>query len=451
MDAAWQALLAEVFIVHRFRNFLMMSATSRLQFLPAASCVSCWLQQTCAQKQGLQSGRSHWYSSTQGINRWRESVTRGARFSSGVAGVTCAAMKYNNLGWSDVRVSEACFGVMTFGNQTGEEQAHELLDYAQSRGVNFFDTAEMYSAPMSEETAGKSEEILGTWLKRQPRDKAIVATKIAGYTPSTWVPGNRKVPRDPTRQPARLDRDSIFAAIKGSLRRLQTDYVDLYQLHWPDRYAPIFGQTVYDPKQERPDAVPFEETVEALGVLIKEGKIRHWGLSNETTFGVCQMVAAADKLGVPRPVSIQNSFSLVHRSFETELAEACAPSHFNIGLLPWSPLAGGALTGKYLDGGKPAGARFTDFSDYMRRFQADPTMHAARQYAELAKSIGVSPTVLALAWCKSRWFVASTIFGATSMQQLQEDLDAFEVELSDEALQKIDAIHLQSKDPCMTL
>ncbi|CAI7774268.1 unnamed protein product [Closterium sp. NIES-54] len=340
-------------------------------------------------------------------------------------------MKRVTLGSSDLSVSQACFGLMTFGQQNTEAEGHALLDYAVSRGVNFVDVAEVYPVPMRSETAGRTEEILGTWLKNKDRSSIIVATKVAGYNPASYTPGNREQPRSNELADCRLDRESIRKACAASLRRLQTDYIDLYQIHWPDRYVPKFGVTQYKPEKEYP-SIPIEETVAAMGELIKEGKIRHYGLSNETTFGVCEYVHAARRLGVPPPVSIQNSFSLVHRSFETELAEACAPSHYNIGLLPWSPMGGGALSGKYNGGKKPPGARFTLFEGYQERFTTGAMAEASQVYTDFAESVGIPPAQLALAWCKSRWYVTSTIFGATTMEQLKENLDAFEMDLSPE-------------------
>ncbi|CAI5974079.1 unnamed protein product [Closterium sp. NIES-65] len=359
-------------------------------------------------------------------------------------------MKRVTLGSSDLSVSQACFGLMTFGQQNTEKEGHALLDYAVSRGVNFVDVAEVYPVPMRSETAGRTEEILGTWLKNKDRSSIIVATKVAGYNPASYTPGNRDQPRSNELADCRLDRESIRKACAASLRRLQTDYIDLYQIHWPDRYVPKFGVTQYKPEKEYP-SIPIEETVAAMGELIKEGKIRHYGLSNETTFGVCEYVHAARRLGVPPPVSIQNSFSLVHRSFETELAEACAPSHYNIGLLPWSPMGGGALSGKYNGGKKPPGARFTLFQGYQERFTTGAMAEASQVYSDFAESVGIPPAQLALAWCKSRWYVTSTIFGATTMEQLKENLDAFEMDLSPEVLEGIDKIHLQKKDPAMLL
>ena len=272
----------------------------------------------------------------------------------------------------DVFVTDVCLGTMTWGVQNTEAEAHEQLDYAiKQRGVNFIDTAEMYPVPSSDARwkPGTTEEIIGNWLAKnvELRKELVVATKVSGYQAKSETAGNRTVPAGAPCA-ARLDKQSIFQACDASLRRLRTDYIDLYQVHWPDRYLPIgafTGSTEYIQSKERSDSVPIRETVEALGELIKAGKIRHYGLSNESTFGVCEFVRAADELGVPRPVSIQNSFCLLHRQFDTEVAEACSKSNYNILLLPWTPLAGGALSGKYLDGARPEGARMSVFKHFL--------------------------------------------------------------------------------------
>ena len=350
-----------------------------------------------------------------------------------------------------------CLGTMTWGVQNNEQDAHAQLDYAvKERGVNFIDTAEMYPVPMSDPSwqPGTTEEYIGTWLRANPtiRSQVVIATKIAGYGASAKIVNNRDGGDGDAI--ARLDKASVLQACDASLRRLQTDYIDVYQLHWPDRYVPIgafYGSPEYVPEMERADDVPIRETVEALGELIAAGKIKHYGLSNESTFGVCEFVRAADELGVPRPVSIQNSFCLLHRSFETELAEACAESNYDIGLLPWTPLGGGALTGKYLNGATPANSRLVKYEKYgfHQRYLNEKSQEATAAYKEIADEAGMSLTTLSLAWCKTRSYVASTIIGATSMEQLRENIDAFEpsVVLSAETLQAIDAVHERCRDP----
>ena len=237
-------------------------------------------------------------------------------------------MKYQSLGWSDMKVSRVCLGTMTFGQQNTEEEAHEQLDYAiKKRGVNFLDTAELYPVPTKRETQGLTEKYIGTWLAKNAdlREKVYVATKVMGYSKASHIPSGR----DPSAQylagnsqdkhEARLDAESIQRAVDASLARLQTNYIDVYQLHWPDRYVPCFGSTVYNYNRHRDGSVAFEETLKGLKKILDQGKIKYWGVSNETSFGVCQLCNLCDKLGIPYPVSIQNSFSLVHRAFETEV------------------------------------------------------------------------------------------------------------------------------------
>jgi aryl-alcohol dehydrogenase-like predicted oxidoreductase len=332
-------------------------------------------------------------------------------------------------------VTEVCLGTMTFGGQNTQEEAHAQLDYAiKERGVNFIDTAEMYPSPHVDR-AGTTEEYIGRWFEKNPelRSEIILSTKVTGR------------PRN------RLDRESVIAACDASLHRLKTDYIDLYHIHCPDRYTPNFGQRVYDPTMEH-DNVPIKETVAALGELITTGKIRHYGLSNETTFGVCEYVRAADELGVPRPVSIQNSLCLLDRTFETELAEACAPNQYNISLLPYSPLAGGALSDKYLHNNNPVDGRLHKYPNFMQRYINEACMIATQGYTGIAKEVGISLATLSLAWCRTRWYCASTIIGATTMEQLKENIDAFDtnlVTLSEETLKSIDSVHFERRDPCL--
>ena len=292
---------------------------------------------------------------------------------------------------------------------------------------------------------------MGTWLAKGtvPREKVVIATKVAGYAASKkYIPAHRTEPEGPA-TPCRLDAKSVKAACDASLRRLQTTYIDLYQVHWPDRYLPGFGTSIYDPTQERKDDVPLEETVTAMGELIKEGKVKYWGLSNESTFGVCNVVQICERKGIPLPITIQNSYSLLDRTFETELAEACAPRNYNIGLLPWSVLGGGALTGKYLDGAHPEKSRMTLFDGFQKRYNNQHCQAATKLYVALSKELNITPAQLALAWCKSRWFIPSTIIGATTMEQLKENLAAFEIELPQNAIDRITLIHHQHRNPML--
>ena len=344
------------------------------------------------------------------------------------------ALQHRPLGGSDLIVPEICLGTMTFGEQTTEVDAHAQLDLALARGVNFIDTAEMYAVPSRAETCGATETIVGNWLKHQARDKIILATKVAGPARSlTWIRNG----------PQAMDRANIRAAIEGSLRRLQTDYVDLYQLHWPERNQPMFGQWQFDPQAER-GGTSIREQLEALGELVREGKVRYVGVSNEHAWGLMQFVRLADELGLPRIVSTQNAYHLLNRTFESGLTEI---SHREqIGLLAYSPLAFGHLTGKYL-ADPAAPGRLTQWPFFGQRYAKPNVAPAVAAYVALARQHNLTPTQLALGFVRSRWFVASTIIGASSLAQLQETLPATLTPLSDEILTAIDAIHLQYTTP----
>ncbi|HWQ38539.1 MAG TPA: NADP(H)-dependent aldo-keto reductase [Burkholderiales bacterium] len=346
-------------------------------------------------------------------------------------------MKYNKLGDGALQVSEVCLGTMTWGEQNDERQAHEQLDYAVSRGVNFVDAAEMYPVPPRVETQGRTESILGNWLKKQRRDKLVVATKVTGPGRGFhWIRGGELA----------INRKNVFAAVEGSLRRLQTDCIDLYQIHWPDRYVPSFGKLFYDPAEERP-TVPIAEQLGVFAELIKAGKIRAFGLSNESAWGTMQWLRAAEGAGLPKPVSIQNAYNLINRSFEPALSEVTRRE--GIPLLAYSPLAFGHLAGKYLGGAKPAGARLTLFPPFGQRYIKPNVEPAVTAYAALARKRGLSPATLAIAFCRSRWFCASTIVGATSLAQLKEDIDAAAVDLAPDLLAEIDDIHLRFSNPAV--
>ena len=346
-------------------------------------------------------------------------------------------MKYNVLGNSDLNVSEICLGTMTFGEQNNEREAHQQLDYANSRGVNFIDAAEMYPVPPRGETQGRTECYVGSWLKKQARDKIIVATKItAPGRGFAWVRGGPKA----------IDRNSVEEALNGSLQRLQTDYVDLYQIHWPDRYVPNFGQAFYEPESERP-TIAIEEQLEALDSVVQAGKVRYIGLSNESPWGVMAFLRIARERKLPIAASIQNAYSLLNRSYEPDLSEVTRRE--GIPLIPYSPLGFGHLTGKYLDGGKPKGARLTLFPPFGQRYEKPNVAPACAAYAELARRNGLSPATMALAFVRSRWFVASTIIGATTMKQLKEDIDVVGVELGQPVLDEIDTIHQRYPNPAL--
>ena len=341
-------------------------------------------------------------------------------------------MKMNQLGNSDIVVSRICLGTMTWGQQNNEKDAHEQMDYAIAQGINFIDTAEMYAVPPTAESYGKTETYIGPWLKKQQRDKLIIASKIAGPRPDlTYMRGGSKV-----------NREQIDAALHASLQRLQTDYLDLYQIHWPDRNTPIFGAYQYDPKRER-ETTPIREQLEALAIHVKAGKIRYVGLSNETPWGICQFTRMSEQHNLPRIVSIQNAYSLMNRTFEYGLAEACHRE--KVGLLAYSPLAFGYLSGKYLT---PEGrGRCNIYAGFGQRYEKINAKPASQAYVDLAKKYNMSGATLALAFVNQRWFTASNIIGATTMDQLKENIQSDYVTLSDECLKEIEAIHLRYTNP----
>lgn len=341
------------------------------------------------------------------------------------------------LGASPLKVSKIALGTMTFGEQNSEADAHSQLDYALERGINFIDTAEMYPVKGRAETQGLTEAYIGSWLKKSgQRDAVVLASKITG--PSPGMPWIRGAGND-------LDEANVRSAVENSLRRLQTEHIDLYQLHWPSRNLPIFGASVFDPQQER-KAVPIEETLGALGRLVDEGKIGHVGLSNESSWGVTEFIKQAELHGLPRIATIQNLYNLTARHFETSLLdETCYRS--NVSLLAYSPLAFGQLTAKYIDDPQARG-RLTIFpAGWSPRYTRPATIEAARLYAALARANGLTPVQLALAWCYSRWFVASTIVGATSLAQLRQNIDAYSVKLPQEVIDAVDAIHATLPNP----
>jgi len=337
------------------------------------------------------------------------------------------------LGESNFRVSALSLGTMTFGEQNSEADAHAQLDMAVSRGVNFIDAAEMYPVPPRAETQGRTESYIGSWLKHQRRDSLIVATKIAG--PSRGFAWIRNGPR--------VNREHLQAAIDGSLKRLQTDYVDLYQIHWPDRYVPMFGATGYDVAQEH-DSTPIEEQLQALADLVKAGKVRHIGLSNETPWGVSEFVRCAEKTGLPKIIAVQNAFHLMNRTFETGLAEVC--HHLKVGLLAYSPLGFGHLSGKYLADPNAKG-RITLFQNFGQRYAKPNVPAASKEYVHIAMEAGLSPATMALAFARTRWFNTSVILGATNLDQLKENLDSAEVVLPAEVLEKIEGVHKRYPNP----
>ena len=343
-------------------------------------------------------------------------------------------MEYRTLGNTELKVSAVCLGTMTFGQQNDEGEAHSQLDYALERGINFIDTAEMYPVPARAETFTRTESIVGSWLGKQPRDRIVLATKIAGPRRSMeWIRGG----------PEALDRANIRAAVEGSLARLQTDYIDLYQLHWPERNVPMFGGDQFDPAEET-DALPIRDQLEVLAELVEEGKIRYLGLSNETPWGVMSFLRLAEEHGLPRAVSIQNAYNLLNRTYEYGLAEITYRE--SISLLAYSPLGFGYLSGKYLPGAGGQG-RATLFKPFTQRYQKPGVEPAVSAYVELARQQGISPVQLALSYVYRRWFVTSTIIGATTMEQLSEDIDAWELPLPEAVHKEIEVLHRRFTNP----
>ncbi|KAJ8765181.1 hypothetical protein K2173_011441 [Erythroxylum novogranatense] len=357
------------------------------------------------------------------------------------------SLQYRTLGDSDLQISEITLGTMTFGQQNTEKEAHEILGYAFDHGINILDTAESYPIPMAKETQGRTDLYIGSWLKSQPRDKVIVATKVCGYSErSSYLRDNAKV--------LRVDAANIKESVEKSLKRLGIDYIDLLQIHWPDRYVPLFGEFSYDYSKWR-SSVPFVEQLKAFQELINEGKVRYIGVSNETSYGVMEFVHAAKVEGLPKIISIQNNYSLLVRCrFEIDLAEVCHPNNCNIGLLSYSPLGGGSLSGKYLDLDSEAAkkGRLNLFPGYMERYKDSLAREATVKYVELARKYGLTPVQLALGFARDRPFVTSSIIGATSVEQLKEDIDAFtstERPLPSEVMADIETIFKRYKDPAI--
>ncbi len=329
-------------------------------------------------------------------------------------------MRHKRLGRSAIVVSEICMGTMTFGSGADEAISHRILDRSFDAGINFFDTAENYPVPPSPEWAGRTEEIVGRWLKTKDRDAVILATKVCGPSHG-WIKGSMRAGM------TTLDRHNITRAIEASLTRLGTDYVDLYQTHWPDH------------------DLAYDETMETLDELVRAGKVRVIGCSNETTWGLMKSLSASERLGAARYETIQNNFSLNNRRFEDELAAACRRE--GVSLIPYSPLAGGVLSGKYNDGGRPEGARFTRYLDLggrqaamAQRFVNEKSLASTSRFAAIAAEAGMAPVTLATAWSKQHDFVASTIVGATREDQLDDIFAAADLTLSPEVMKAIDAV-----------
>ena len=345
------------------------------------------------------------------------------------------------LGQSDLQVTPICLGTMTFGEQVSEQDAHAILDRALERGLNFIDTAEMYAVPARAATAGATESILGRWLASRPgaRSRIVLASKVAG--PSRGMPW--------IREGSGMTAADIRASCEASLRRLQTDCIDLYQIHWPERHVPVFGQLYYEPAQETTQT-SIHEQLQALAALVQAGKVRHIGLSNETPYGVHEFVRLAEQHGLPRVATVQNPYCLISRVYDNGLDETC--HRLNVALLAYSPLGFGLLTGKYdvtgIHSSQAPRGRMSLF-DRMKnqRWGRESSIAAAKRYNDLAREHGLTPTQLALAFCYGSWRVASTIIGVTTLAQLDEDIDAWNVQLSPELLAACDAIRLEMRDP----
>ena len=343
-------------------------------------------------------------------------------------------MKYTNLPHTDIKVSKICLGTMTWGQQNTEAEGHEQMDYALEQGVNFFDTAELYSVPPKPETQGSTERIIGSWFKKTGnRDKVVLATKIAGpaaFTQHIRTGGFKK--------------EELQDAVNKSLQRLQTDYIDLYQLHWPERTTNYFDQVGYVHDENDPWEDNFKEVLEGLNELVKEGKIRHVGVSNENPWGVMRYLEESKLHNLPRMITIQNPYSLLNRNFEIGNAEVSIRE--GVGLLAYSPLAFGVLTGKYLGGKNPTNARLTLFPHYTRYRSAEAEM-AIQAYIDLAKDNGLTIAEMALAFVNQQRFLTSNIIGATSIEQLKENIGSIDITLDDELVEKINEIHKQYPSP----
>ncbi|MCF2874624.1 MULTISPECIES: NADP(H)-dependent aldo-keto reductase [unclassified Tenacibaculum] len=344
-------------------------------------------------------------------------------------------MKYTTLPNTDIKVSKICLGTMTWGNQNTEADGHEQMDYALEQGVNFFDTAELYSVPATPETYGATEKIIGSWFKKTGnRDKVVLASKIAGggaYTAHI--------------REGRFGRENIKEAVEGSLKRLQTDYIDLYQLHWPDRGVNCFGVRDYPYETSTKEAENHLEILETLNDLVKEGKIKQVGLSNETPWGTMKYLQTAEEKELPRMVTIQNSYSLIHRGYEYGMSEVSMRE--NIGLLAYSPLAQGVLSGKYLNGQTPEGARGTLFPRFIARYMSEGSLKAVEEYQKIAVKHGLTLSELSLAYINQLPFVTSNIIGATKMSQLKENINSINIDLSKEILGEIEAVHAVIPNP----
>ena len=345
-------------------------------------------------------------------------------------------MDKRKLGRTDIDVSACCLGTMTWGKQNTEAEGHAQMDYAVERGINFFDTAELYAIPPEPETQGRTEEIIGTWFEKSgKRDEIVLATKVVGRSNMAWF---REDGANTRQTKAQVD-----YAVEQSLKRLRTDYIDLYQLHWPDRRVQLFGGQSFRYFEDAFE--PFETILETLDAHVQAGRLRHIGVSNETAWGVMRFVQEAEKRGLPRIASIQNAYNLVNRRFETDLAEIAIRE--DVGLLSYSPLAQGYLTGKYRNGALPKGSRKQLF-ERLGRYEGPGANEALEAYFDIAETNGLDKSHLAIKFCDTRRFMTSTIIGATSMDQLKVDIDAFELPWTEDLETAVDAVHARYPSPC---
>ena len=350
-------------------------------------------------------------------------------------------MRYRKLGTTDLSVSVICLGTMTFGEQNSQQDGFDQMDYALERGVNFFDTAELYAVMPRKQTYGKTEEILGNWFQeKKNRDKIILASKIASKSDGLeWIRKGSKY--------LGFDKKNMNDAIDASLKRLKTDYIDLYQLHWPERKVPRFGELDYKYDPNDNTWTVFEEVLYNLNELVKSGKIRYVGLSNETPWGMMKFLEVAKEKNFPRMMSIQNVYSLVNRVFDISHSEVSMAE--NLGLLAYSPLAGGRLSGKYIGGINPKNARYTLWPRRFSRHHTERGEKAIDKYVGLANKYGIPPSTFANAFVNDRPFVTSNIIGATTMDQLKENIDSIDIQLTDEIHSDIEEVHLTNPNPCV--
>jgi aryl-alcohol dehydrogenase-like predicted oxidoreductase len=347
-------------------------------------------------------------------------------------------MKYKQLGNSKIKVSNICLGTMTWGEQNTQAEAFEQMDYAVDKGINFFDSAELYPVPPSAKTQGETSRIVGRWIKQKKnRDRIILADKIVGRSSMEWFRDGGVT--------TRLNKEQITFALERTLKNLDTDYVDLYQLHWPDRPINVFSGLEYEHKETK-DIIPVLETLEVLNHFIKEGKIRNIGLSNETAWGTFQFIKTAETNNLAKIVSIQNPYNLLNRSFEVGISEISIRE--NVGLLAYSPLASGILSGKYLDGKLPEGSRMKLFGHRYPRYKTINSEPAIRAYHKVAKKHGLDPCQMAIKFCDLQPFITSVIIGATKMEQLKNNIEAFNIKLDEQVIKDINDVQLVYSNPC---